>query len=174
MRALEDTTVLGAVSLEVARPDIVRELSGERRAEAYAAWTIRELKAAESRLVCERDRLPERGVVVLSSFAPFLSLHETGIRELGPKPAAAPGSAPEFASANSVVRPEAGRLRGRLTRSARSRKSLARTGALELLVVRSSGDDGVAARDLGEAERGVGAAEDRSCIVGRDELRRTR
>ena len=76
VRALEDTTVLGAVSLGVARPDIVRELSGERRAEAYAAWTIREQKAAESRLVCERDRLPERGVVALSSFAPFLSMHE--------------------------------------------------------------------------------------------------
>ncbi len=80
VRTLEDTTVLGAVPLEVARPDILRELSGERRAEAYAAWTIREQKAAESRLVCERDRLPERGVVALSSFAPFLSLHETGIR----------------------------------------------------------------------------------------------
>jgi hypothetical protein len=80
VRTLEDTTVLGAVPLEVARRDIVRELSGERRAEAYAAWTIREQKAAESRLVCERDRLPERGVVALSSFAPFLSLHEAGIR----------------------------------------------------------------------------------------------
>jgi hypothetical protein len=76
VRALEDTTVLGAVPLEVARADIVRELSAERRAEAYAAWTIREQKAAESRLVCERDRLPERGVVALSSFAPFLSMHE--------------------------------------------------------------------------------------------------
>ena len=33
-------------------------------------------KAAESKLVCERDRLPELGVVSLSAYAPFLSLHE--------------------------------------------------------------------------------------------------
>ena len=33
-------------------------------------------KAAASKLVCERDRLPELGVVSLSAFAPFLSRHE--------------------------------------------------------------------------------------------------
>jgi hypothetical protein len=33
-------------------------------------------KAAESKLVCERDRLPELGVVTLATYAPFLSLHE--------------------------------------------------------------------------------------------------
>jgi hypothetical protein len=33
-------------------------------------------KRAESKLVCERDRLPAPAVVSLSSFAPFLSLHE--------------------------------------------------------------------------------------------------
>jgi hypothetical protein len=33
-------------------------------------------KAAESKLVCERDRLPELGIVTLSAYAPFLSLHE--------------------------------------------------------------------------------------------------
>jgi hypothetical protein len=76
VRALEDTTALGAISLGVARPAILRELKSERRADAYAAWTIRQQNAAESRLVCERDRLPERAVVSLSSFAPFLSLHE--------------------------------------------------------------------------------------------------
>jgi hypothetical protein len=76
VRAVEDTTALGAVSLGEARPAIVRELRSERRADAYSAWTIRQQRAAESRLVCERDRLPELGVVTLSSFAPFLSLHE--------------------------------------------------------------------------------------------------
>jgi hypothetical protein len=76
VRALEDPAALGAVSLGVARPAIVRELVNERRADAYAAWTIRQQKAAESRLACERDRLPELGVVTLASFAPFLSLHE--------------------------------------------------------------------------------------------------
>ena len=59
-----------------ARPAIRRELRAERRADAYAAWTIRMQKAAESKLVCERDRLPELGVVSLSAYAPFLSLHE--------------------------------------------------------------------------------------------------
>ena len=33
-------------------------------------------RAAESKLVCERDRLPELGVVDLSAYAPFLSLDE--------------------------------------------------------------------------------------------------
>jgi len=74
--ALEETTALGAVPLQLARAAIVRELRSERRADAYSAWTIRQQKAAASRLVCERDRLPELGVVTLSSFVPFLSLHE--------------------------------------------------------------------------------------------------
>jgi hypothetical protein len=76
VRALEHTTALGAVELTEARRDIVRELSNERSAEAYSAWTIREQKLAASRLVCERDRMPELGVVVLATFAPFLLLHE--------------------------------------------------------------------------------------------------
>ncbi|MEX2613961.1 MAG: hypothetical protein WD380_10320, partial [Gaiellaceae bacterium] len=79
VRAVEGTTALGAVSIEIARPAITRELRSERRADAYAGWTIRRQKAAESRLVCERDRLPELGVVTLSSFAPFLSLHEASM-----------------------------------------------------------------------------------------------
>ena len=78
VRALEDASSLGAVPLATARPAIVRELASERRADAYVAWTINQQKSAQSRLVCERDRLPERGVVSLSSFAPFLSMHEAG------------------------------------------------------------------------------------------------
>jgi hypothetical protein len=77
VRPLEHTTALGALALGASHDAIIRELTSERRAEAYAAWTIREQKAAESRLVCERDRLPQRGVVSLSSFVPFLSLSET-------------------------------------------------------------------------------------------------
>ena len=33
-------------------------------------------KGAASKLVCERDRLPQLGVVTLTAFTPFLSLHE--------------------------------------------------------------------------------------------------
>jgi hypothetical protein len=77
VRALDETTALGAVSTELARPAIVRELRSERRADAYASWTISKQKGADARLVCERDRLPELGVVALSSFAPFLALDET-------------------------------------------------------------------------------------------------
>ena len=77
VRALEETADLGAVPLRLAHTAIVRELRSERRADAYSAWTIRQQKAAESRLVCERDRLPELGVVTLASFVPFLSLHES-------------------------------------------------------------------------------------------------
>jgi hypothetical protein len=76
VRAVERAAPLGTVPLGEARAAILRELTNERRADAYAAWTIREQKRAESRLSCERDRMPELGVVVLASFAPFLSLHE--------------------------------------------------------------------------------------------------
>jgi hypothetical protein len=71
-----DATALAAVPSAPAEAAVRRELRAERRAEAYEAWTIRMQKRAESKLVCERDRLPELGVVRLSAFAPFLSLHE--------------------------------------------------------------------------------------------------
>jgi len=81
VRALEDATLLGAVPLAEARTAIVRELVSERRADAYVTWAIRRQKAAESLLVCERDRLPGHGVVSLSSFAPFLSIHEAAMAQ---------------------------------------------------------------------------------------------
>jgi hypothetical protein len=74
--ASDEPTALAALPYDLARRAIVRELGAERRAEAYAAWTLRMQKAAESKLVCERDRLPELGVVDISSYAPFLSLSE--------------------------------------------------------------------------------------------------
>ena len=55
---------------------ILREIRSALRVEAYSAWSIRKQKEAASRLTCKRDRMPELGVVALSSFAPFLSLHE--------------------------------------------------------------------------------------------------
>ena len=76
VEALDDATALAALPSALARSAIVRELTAERRADAYAAWSIRMQKAAESKLVCERDRLPELGVVDSSSYAPFLSLSE--------------------------------------------------------------------------------------------------
>ena len=76
VKAVDDPGALAALPYEVARPAIIAALQSERRADAYAAWTIRMQKAAESRLVCERDRLPELGVITLSTFAPFLSLQE--------------------------------------------------------------------------------------------------
>lgn len=90
VEALAPTTALGAVPGELARTAVTRELRAERRADAYAAWTIRMQKAAASKLVCERDRLPEPGVVSLSAFTPFLSLHEA---EAGRWLAARAGSA---------------------------------------------------------------------------------
>jgi hypothetical protein len=70
----------------IARSAIKRELGSERRADAYAAWTIRQQRAAESRLVCERDRLPELGVVSLTSFMPFLSLRGSWRKTGNPLP----------------------------------------------------------------------------------------
>jgi len=76
VKAVDEPAALGAYPFEAARPAIVHALRSERRADAYAAWTIRMQRAAEARLVCERDRLPELGLVALSTYAPFLSLHE--------------------------------------------------------------------------------------------------
>jgi hypothetical protein len=76
VEAHDDTTALGTLPSALARAAVKRELRAELRAEAYVAWTIRMQKAAESKLVCERDRLPEPGVVSLTAFAPFLSLDE--------------------------------------------------------------------------------------------------
>jgi hypothetical protein len=76
VEARDDTTALAALPYDLARLAIVRELGAERRADAYAVWTLRMQGSAESKLVCERDRLPELGVVDISSYAPFLSLSE--------------------------------------------------------------------------------------------------
>lgn len=76
VRPLDDATALAALPSAVTRAAIVRELAAERRADAYAAWSIRMQKAAESQLVCERDRLPQLGVVDNSAYVPFLSLSE--------------------------------------------------------------------------------------------------
>ncbi len=76
LRALGAASPLGAVAAGEARHAILREIRGALRVEAYSAWSIRKQKAAASRLVCKRDRMPELGVVALSSFVPFLSLHE--------------------------------------------------------------------------------------------------
>ena len=76
VQPLDDATALAALPSAVTRSAIVRELAAERRADAYAAWSIRMQKAAESQLVCERDRLPQLGVVDNSAYVPFLSLSE--------------------------------------------------------------------------------------------------
>jgi hypothetical protein len=76
VQALDEPGALGALPLESARPAIVGELLAQRRDDAYATWTIKMQKSAESRLVCERDRLPELGVASLAAYLPFLSLDE--------------------------------------------------------------------------------------------------
>jgi hypothetical protein len=81
VEALDETTALAALGTAQARTAIVRELRVERRADAYAAWSLRLQKAAENKLVCERDRLPELGVADITSYAPFLSLDEPEAEE---------------------------------------------------------------------------------------------
>jgi hypothetical protein len=76
VRALAGPEELGTLPLSLARSAIARELGFERRAEVYATWTLRKQRGAEGRLVCTRDRLPEVGVITLSSLVPFLALHE--------------------------------------------------------------------------------------------------
>ena len=76
LRALGATSPLEAVAAGDSRRAILRELRSALRVEAYGAWSIRKQKEAASRLTCKRDRMPELGVVALSSFVPFLSLHE--------------------------------------------------------------------------------------------------
>ncbi len=76
-----DVSVQAALASAQFRPTIVRELRAEHRADTYAEWSLRMQKAAESKLVCDRDRLPEPGVVDISAYAPFLSLHEPEAEE---------------------------------------------------------------------------------------------
>jgi hypothetical protein len=81
VRALGPAIELGALPAGQARPAIVRELRSALRADAYAEWSIRKQKEAASRLTCNRDRMPELGVVTLSGFVPFLAAHEaSGLR----------------------------------------------------------------------------------------------
>jgi hypothetical protein len=77
VRALDEAAPLELLSSSLVRSAIARELRSEQRAGLYAEWTLRRQRGAESRLVCQKDRLPETGVVTLSSFAPFLALHES-------------------------------------------------------------------------------------------------
>jgi hypothetical protein len=91
LRALDDPTVLEVLPVGLARRAVARELVLERRAEAYAAWSLRRQRGAESRLVCQKDRLPEIGVVTLSSFVPFLALHEGGATGVPAAPDGASG-----------------------------------------------------------------------------------
>ena len=77
VRALDDPTPLETLPLQLARPAAARELVFASRATAYADWSLRRQRGVESRLVCQKDRLPEIGVVTLSSFLPFLASSET-------------------------------------------------------------------------------------------------
>lgn len=83
VRAVDNTTVLEALPLNLVGPAIVRELEYEQRSEAHDDWALRRQHGAESRLVCQKDRLPEIGVVARSSLAPFLALHETAAAASG-------------------------------------------------------------------------------------------
>jgi len=76
VEALDDPTELGAAPSDLAVRTVRRELRAEARSAALGDWMLRVQKAAESKLVCERDRMPEIGVVSLSAFAPFLSLDD--------------------------------------------------------------------------------------------------
>ena len=77
VRLLDDPTPLETLPLVLARPAAARELVFASRATAYADWSLRRQRGAENRLVCQKDRLPEIGVVSLSSFLPFLALGDT-------------------------------------------------------------------------------------------------
>jgi hypothetical protein len=76
VRALAAPEQLGTLAPALARSAVVRELGLQRWVEAYADWALRKQKGVEGRLVCTHDRLPEIGVVTLSSFVPFLALAE--------------------------------------------------------------------------------------------------
>ncbi len=77
VRMLDDATPLETLPFELARPAAVRALGLAGRVEAYADWSLRRQRGAENRLVCRNDKLPEIGVVTLTSFLPFLALSET-------------------------------------------------------------------------------------------------
>ena len=78
IRAVDETTPLGAVPFALARPALARSLRTAARGDAYHVWTARTQNDALDGIRCLRDRLPAVGAVELASFLPYLTLDESG------------------------------------------------------------------------------------------------
>ena len=74
VRPLDAPVVLGALTLEIARPAIRRALYSFARRQAYEDVFRKRVVAALSRTICLRDDLPSPAVVSVATYLPFLAL----------------------------------------------------------------------------------------------------
>ena len=74
VRAVGETTPLGAFPLALARPAIGLALTRQAQADVLHLWLVRRMASALNRSTCVRDDLPEIADVDLVDFLPFLAL----------------------------------------------------------------------------------------------------
>jgi hypothetical protein len=74
VKALQDSSPLGAVPLGRARPAIVAALKSFARGAAFERWTVGKQRAALTTATCAQDNLPQPAAVDLVQYLPFLRL----------------------------------------------------------------------------------------------------
>jgi hypothetical protein len=75
LELLGDALPLGAYPLEVARPAVRSALRSFSRGGAFETWTTTQQRAAQNRLICLRDDVPEPAAVDFGVYLPFLELN---------------------------------------------------------------------------------------------------
>ena len=74
VKPLGDAVPLGLLPLGAVRPAIAGAIRSFARGAAYERWTTIHQKDALATAVCQRDDLPQPGVVDLTTYLPFLSV----------------------------------------------------------------------------------------------------
>jgi hypothetical protein len=74
VKALDDSSPLGAVPLGRARPAIVAALKAFAKGAAFENWTVARQRGALTTATCARDDLPQPAAIDLVQYLPFLRL----------------------------------------------------------------------------------------------------
>jgi hypothetical protein len=74
VKALEESSPLGAVPLGRARPAIVAALKAFAQGAAFENWTVARQRGALASATCARDDLPQPAAIDLVQYVPFLRL----------------------------------------------------------------------------------------------------
>jgi hypothetical protein len=74
VKALQDSSPLGAVPLGQARPAIAAALRTFAQGAAFEKWTVGKQRAALNTATCAQDDLPQPAAVDLVTYLPFLRL----------------------------------------------------------------------------------------------------